>query len=418
MKNIIYLILFSIVLVFAVSCDNDSEEIFDQTASERKTAAVEEYLGILQDSEFGWSFQYFPEKELSYGGYNFVVKFGEDRKASVWTELAVDISQSVESYYDVISYGGPVLTFNTYNNFMHYFATPSADEYDAKGGDYEFRLISYENGVVTLKGTKTGNEMRLIKLEQPVENYLNDITDMVSRISGVTLAVNVDGVYAATQNTARNIVFDLQDIDSENGNSYKIPYIISAEGIHFYEPIDIAGIMYQDFVYNSENNILESSVGNVFFDIVVPPINLNSTVWYLDVSVEANRSSEIFNSWVSAYNANANTWGEELYTVITLGEVSAVYGDYGISFYSYPGPYRAHYNMNFVGVPGHSDYLDFIKIDGGFNWTWYTHLEVFINEIADNAPYITEIDNDEDPSEVKFTSVSNPDVWFIIKTTY
>ena len=264
MKNIIYLILFSFLSVVVVSCDNDSEEIFDQTASERKSAAVEKYLDALQDSEYGWAFQYFPEDELSYGGYNFVVSFGEDKKVSVWTELAADISQSVESYYDVISYGGPVLTFNTYNNFMHYFATPSGTEYDAKGGDYEFRLISVEDGVVTLKGTKTGNQMRLIKLNEPAEDYLGKVGDMVNSLTGVSLAINVDGVYTTTQNASRNIIFDLEEANSESVESSKIPYIISEQGLRFYEPVDIAGVPYQEFTYDSDNNRLVSADGDVF----------------------------------------------------------------------------------------------------------------------------------------------------------
>ena len=111
------------------------------------------------------------------------------------------------------------------------------------------------------------------------------------------------------------------------------------------------------------------------------------------------------------------TWGEELYSVVVFGEASATYGDYGISFYSYPGPYRAHYNMNFVGEPGQPDYLTFDKIEAGNNWQWYTHLEVCIDIIADNSPYKTEKDDEENPSQVKFTSVSNPDVWFVLKTS-
>ena len=56
-------------------------------------------------------------------------------------------------YLRYIAKGGPVLTFNTYNKFMHEFATPSVSSYQAKQGDYEFYLTSKSDNTITLRGT-------------------------------------------------------------------------------------------------------------------------------------------------------------------------------------------------------------------------------------------------------------------------
>lgn len=52
--------------------------------------------------------------------------------------------------------------------------------------------------------------------------------------------------------------------------------------------------------------------------------------------------------------------------------------------------------------------------EDGFNWRWYTHLYPLVNLIVDNAPYTVEKDDEDNPTVVKLTSVSNPDVWFTI----
>ena len=67
MKNIIYIALFSFALsILGTSCDNETELLFDETASQRKTAAVEQFQKALKNSDEGWLFlyHYFPQKDL------------------------------------------------------------------------------------------------------------------------------------------------------------------------------------------------------------------------------------------------------------------------------------------------------------------------------------------------------------------
>lgn len=416
MKKIIHLALVACVLsIISISCDNETEMLFDQTATERKTAAIDEYMTELKSADYGWIFQYYPEENQSYGGYNYVVKFDNNDSVAVWSELSSDLSQSVTSYFDIISYGGPVLTFNTYNAFMHYFATPSGEEYNAKGGDYEFLLLSSEDDVITIKGTKTGNTMRLIKLNEPAEDYLTMVSIIDQIIHQGSFNSTVDGNTVATTASNRNFTFTYE----EDGQlqTLTVPYIVTKTGISFYEPVEVMGTSYQNFVLDLEDDLtLLSDVGSMSIQIVVPPVNLQEAAWTLDVSGETNCSEAVLEAWIQAYESNSAQWGETLSPQMTVGGVRPEYGDYGISFYSYPGPYRAHYNLSFEGVIGHPDYINIVPQGDGFNWQWYTYFSVVVNLITDNSPYLTETDDADNPAVVKLTSVSNPDVWFVLTT--
>ncbi len=417
MKINIYLGIFCCLLSFlSVSCDQETEMIFDQTASERKTEALEEYSALLKNSEEGWILQYFPDKDLAYGGYTYVVKFNANDSVSVWYESMEDFSQPTMSLYDVISYGGPVLSFNTYNNLMHIFATPTPSEYNAKGGDYEFRIISANEDSITIKGIKTDNKMLLTKLNEPAEDYLAKVKENVDFLSGASITFTMDEFTSKVLQDGR--ILTIQYMEGGEVVTVSTPYIITDEGISFYEPIEISGIVYQDFTLNKQTSRLISQDGSVYFDIINPPIKLNDATWFLNVINESNCSKTVYNAWAAAYQANSDQWGEQLGNVIVMGDVFPLYGDYGISFYSYPLPYRAHYNMAFEGVVGEPDYMNFVKVSGGFNWKWYTQLEVFVDVIAYNSPYNVEIDDKENPSVLTFTSVDNPDVWFVLGSTY
>ena len=419
MKKNIYIVLFGLLLSMgAASCDNDSDLLFDETASQRKEGANTEYNDALKSSELGWLFQYFPEETQKYGGYNFVVKFNQHDSVTVWSEKmdGFDFTKPETSLYDVISYGGPVLTFNTYNSLMHEFANPSASEYLAKGGDYEFLIQSYQDGIMTVKGTKTGNTMSLIKMTETAEEYLTKSKAISDFTSGASFGTIIDG--NAVNVFLTDHVFTFSYTEDDEVKFDEAPFIFTDKGIHFYEPITVLGTTAQDFILNTETNQFTSIDSDMAIAIIFAPVNLTLARWGIDTSVETDRSAAVKEAWDQAYIADANTWGEDLYSTVFMGLCSETFQDIGISFYSFTSSgsaYRAHYNLSFGGVLGHDDYLNVIKIDEGFNWTWYGHFEPFVNLITDNAPYAVEMDDADNPTEIKMTSVANPDVWFILR---
>ncbi|WP_321281023.1 DUF4302 domain-containing protein [Marinifilum fragile] len=414
MRKNIYLVLFGLLLgIGAVSCDNESEDLFEQTAAERKNEAIKEYDEALKSAENGWLFQYFPEEEQKYGGYNYIVKFKEQDSVIVWMEGEADPETSM---YDVIAYGGPVLTFNTYNSLMHEYATPSVAEYNAKGGDFEFLLMSNEDDVITLKGIKTQNKMRLIKMTETPEEYFAKTKEVMDFLVGASMGTTIKETPVTVIPGNRVLTFNYND--GKENVSEDVAFLPTDKGIRLYEAIEILGVSAQDFTLNKEAKQFTSDNGELTIDIAFAPVDLTKARWSINIAEEADRSAAVKAAWDVAYGANAKTWGEALYSEVFLGLCYEKSGDIGSSFYSFTSAgkaYRSHYNLSFGGVVGHDDYLNVIKLNGGFNWKWYGHLESMVNFISDNAPYKTEVDNADDPTVVKLTSVNNPDVWFVLR---
>ncbi len=412
MKNIIYIILFSCALsILTTSCDHETEMLFDETASQRKTAAVEQYQEVLKNSDEGWLFQYFPDKEKQYGGYSYVVKFNDNDSVAVWYEGMDDVTSPAVSFYDVISYGGPVLTFNTYNPFMHYFATPSGAEYNAKGGDYEFLLMSSEDDVITLQGTKTGNKMRLTKMTESADNYITKVKEVSAILGGGSFDATINGENVSVAEMNRNFTF--QYTDNGNDTSIVVPYIVTDTGISFYEKVEIMGQMVQDFILDKENGQLISTEGDVKLSIIYSPIQFIGTYWVIDTDNKTNRSEAFMEVFTQVDEANKVAHPQyPLSKVIYLGEPFE--GD-DLGFVMGLGPYYIQYYLSFTGVSGHEDYLNVGKIGGGQNWQAVPHVNPLLNLIVDNAPYQVALDDAENPTGYRLTSVENPSVWFIIQ---
>ena len=118
------------------SCLHDNEETFDRSAAERIDDAVSNAKNILLSADNGWHLEYYLGIDYAYGGYNFLINFGSDGKASVASEIAPS-DMTTSSSWDIVKDQGPVLTFDTYNEIMHYLAQPYQDDVDGLEGDYE-----------------------------------------------------------------------------------------------------------------------------------------------------------------------------------------------------------------------------------------------------------------------------------------
>lgn len=88
---------------------------------------------------------------------------------------------------------GPVLTFDTYNDLMHLFATPSSENYEAYHGDFEFVVDSIGDDAIKVHGKKTGNIFYFRKLETSPEEYINKVQKMEDNfiVSGLQGTVGV-----------------------------------------------------------------------------------------------------------------------------------------------------------------------------------------------------------------------------------
>lgn len=228
MRKFLLYIMGVISMLSFQSCLHDDKELFDESAAERLEHATEETKQILESSTSGWAFQYYLGDEYTSGGCTYLVKF-KDGKADVALDLADDPTVITHSSYDVVKDQGPVLTFDTYNEWMHYFANPNSDG-TTKGGDFEFSVMKISNDTIDLKGRTTGNKMRLIRLPENTDwkTYLEDISGIESEMFTsyqLTEDGNVEGILTFDADTRR-----VSFVDKDN-NTSTYPYCVTPTGI-------------------------------------------------------------------------------------------------------------------------------------------------------------------------------------------
>ena len=408
-KNIIKSFVIIGLILFTAACNNVTEDaIFSESASQRIETTINEYSTLLESSENGWVLEYYPEANQIYGGYNFVIKFDTGEVSVVSSELEAP-SATESSTYDIISYGGPVLTFNTYNTFLHTFSTPSAQNYQAQQGDYEFTLMSKDENTIIVKGVKSGNIMKLIKLTETPEVYLTKVKDINDYFLGTSGVINISGNDYAVNLTNRHLAFSITDEDSVNE-----AYVFTDKGIKLYTSITIDGNEVSEFILDKTENKLTSLNGEIVIDLLKTPFNLVQN-WTINTLSQSDMSSSFFSNYVDIYNANVAAWNEVLSRTITFGNTT-INGNTtpGIMFLS-SNVYRAQYNLAFSGLLGQPDQLNITKVGGAFNWRFYTHLEPMVDFIVNNAPYKAELNNTVNPTEVKLTSTVDSSVWFVIR---
>lgn len=408
MKKIINKLKFcALILLVASSCtDIGDDPAFETSAAERASQAVVDITETLTSSTEGWIFEYYPDNLQQYGGYNYVLTFDNNSMVDVYSERQVDFSTPETSTYDILSIGGPVLTFDTYNSVMHEFSTPSAAEYQAKGGDYEFILSQTDlEDILNARGTFTGNNLKLIKLTETPQSYLTKVQETVDYLDGAVYIMTTDGEITQLPVSNRNITFPGEDLEEE----IRVAFIYTPTGIKLYEAITVNGNEITEFTLDTDANQLVSLDGTTVLDILFPPIN-TSQDWIINVVGAGEVSDTFFNTFVSIYNANGSVWGEVLSTDIEFGNTRT---PTGIQFFS--SGYLAEFNVSFPLLFDTPELLSIERVGAGFNWSFYTHLDPLVALIVDNAPYEVEGTPAADPTVVKLTSSSNPAVWFTIR---
>lgn len=233
------------------SCLKDQEEIFDTPSSLRMQEYLDNAKATLTSSPQGWIFDYYPDRDLSYGGYVYTVKFDE-ANVTVGCELAPGKFET--SLYKLTDDNGPILSFDSYNSLMHYFSTPSSGQYQAFDGDFEFRIMDVADDLITLKGNRTGNTMYLHRLNEAPDAFIH----AAGKIYDTNVVPSANGAVGAIALTCKNDInthymeFFWGEDNSQSSGEY---YLSTSTGIRFKNPITIEGatISELNYAYDDSN---------------------------------------------------------------------------------------------------------------------------------------------------------------------
>ena len=245
---------FCVVLaLFALaSCSPEVDDVFDESASERIRKAIEEDLRVLQSAPNGWLLEYYPSATQMYGGYTVLLSFDKDGNVKASCDI-FDSGKEVQSQYDVRQSTGPTLTFDTYNEIFHFFSDPSNPfgiGSNGKGmeGDYEFLILECTAEKVVLKGKKTGVKMSMTPMpeEKPWKQYLDEAQKVADEayLGMYEVQVNGEVKYTVVREYHRFV------LTHEDGTQENLPFTYTADGIKFYEPIELGNTQMQSLTWN------------------------------------------------------------------------------------------------------------------------------------------------------------------------
>ena len=218
------------------SCLHDDNEVFDTPAAQRIQQTVAEHKQLLESASNGWELHYYAGVEYSGAGYTMLIRFA-DGKAHVSSDMAASTKVSTSSY-DVIKDMGPVLTFNTYNQIMHFLAEPNQVNVEGEQGDYEFLILEANQDYIRLKGKKWKNEMEMTRIPDGVnwKTYLDGIRAVNNKLSFI-YDNKVNGTTVSTLYLSK----DSRRIGLTGENQPESAYYVTSKGIHLQQPFDVGG---------------------------------------------------------------------------------------------------------------------------------------------------------------------------------
>ena len=256
------IVLSGVALLSLTACQKDQDDVFAESSSVRLEAYMEKVRSLLQDSSNGWLMSYVPgsTEATCYFGLVFT-----DQTVTAYSQS--DPANGVTSPYKFTEDNSAMLSFDSYNSVLHYYATADSDHYQARGGDFEFVIMNVTDERITLKGRRSHNLCYLDKLSEAPSTYLQKMNDAESALAivafeGVVKGGLVEGFLDASSHT-----ISIGRKGAESAEMVSARYMVVAGGIHLNSPITFNGVSFSDFVYDDAAGTFTGS-GIVFKKII------------------------------------------------------------------------------------------------------------------------------------------------------
>lgn len=246
----------SIILFLALGlslsgCVNEVEEVFDTPASERLDQKMKECQQLLTAPEHGWMIQYYPAADQRFGGSTYAAKFEADGNVTVTGDVAPnttgDVKKTVTSHYSINASSSVVLTFDTFNDYIHYWSDPDPYSDNKFEGDFEWAYVEGDAKQMTFRGIKTDNKVVFTALETDIVTAIQQVVDLKYEVSDkLYMGYKMNGDAELYDDAIYSVLTYYPDGNSE-GAYEKIPYAYTPTGITFYNPVTINGVTVQNF---------------------------------------------------------------------------------------------------------------------------------------------------------------------------
>ena len=390
------------------SCLKDQEDVFDKSSSLRMQEVLDKTKAALTGNENGWTLDYYPSRDLSYGGIAYAIQF-KGTEATVYSQNA---EKGETSLYKLTNDDGPVLSFDTYNSLMHAYATPSSSEYEAKDGDFEFIIMDVQSDLITLKGKRSGNMMYMHRLSQPAKEYIAAVQNIEEKMYSGKYAFVIDGDSILVRRTGNVFLFT----DPKTGESTEMPFITTTTGFELKDTVTIMGKNVEGFNY-SENGIWANPTDNSIALVAIPqPLTefLTTHYWFFKASAMSEKAMTFFNK---AKDGSAGEGEEIKYMILGPNDILDGYsGAFGFTFIS--GGYGGSLHIKADALTDDIITLYFAGTGEG-NGLWYferANYNSIIGVLTGPAgiSYTLTADDLKSPTWIKMQQIDDPEMYFTV----
>lgn len=466
MKKIFFFTLSLSTILGFTACQSEQDDLFDTSAAERLSASKVTYTERLPQATAGWAMEFYPTNSGSAprgSGYLMLAQFSSNKSVRIAMQDPIcglfdgysgdDYYYEDTSLWEVISDQGPVLSFNTYNDCLHYFANPAIYETGlGYEGDYEFEIISLEDHAqfAMLKGKKRGTYVRLSRLDDGTDfhTYLTDVRNFEKSI----LAPSAPNDFLLVIGKERYIVFDYSDnflyYYPEGGDmiseEQSVPYLITKRGDNYYlrfrdafKRDSIEGTL-QELRYDKQQDTFVG-VENADFKLMPLPAEqfffdnmaVDGNVWQM--SVAADKSDDIktviqqmqdeLKASKTSYEIDGNNDNNKLFTMRMADD--KLFLDFTVKF--------RRSNKNYTSTLTYAYTIE--KSDNGITMSYdnseeggttdgaktfydtFPSVKTFVDLFSDQFTVAGVVSN-FDLTTVKLTSVNTPSRWMLMRFAY
>ncbi len=403
MNNIKYIALFILFTTLWSCNDNEVDNIFNDTPTERLNKRIEELKALLKSSDQGWKTTYFTD-DSQLGGYTFLMKFTDNQ-----VEMASDFNDEITtetSEWDVLLGATVKLSFTTRNKIHLLSDSDNAPTSNLSGqgykGSFEFLYYGTENDEIIFRTVKGFTEVRFKKAsENDWTNFQNyqDMKNYLNSSSGHLAYQIGNEIYNFSYN-GKNAIRFATSLEGNSNLNFGVGF--SSDGIIVSPAIDVNGTKYSEFTLNEAESKYVSLDGNFSITVVASPLDM-SLVWRTQINPTLNSES-----FIQSFNG-VKVVHDVVFPTLPLGDIIA-FGD-GEIVYDLGGRFVAIHNMSYSGVLGDDTVLNISKQTPGLNWSFVPHLNPMVDLIVEKSPYKVQSIN---PDVARLTSESDSDFWFII----
>lgn len=245
------------------SCLKDQADLFEQPSSARLNSYLQGVSDQLSSAPYGWELEYYPG--TAYAGVTFILDFTDQKVTAV---CETNLKKEATSTYVLTNDVGAAISFDTYNEVLHYYATPSASKYQARGGDFEFQIIGVEDGLITLRGKRSRNVCYLRRLTKSGMDHLRAIQEMDKKLSVAAVAATITGGLVEAYLEPAKRLFSIGRKGAADDEMTDVRYILTETGIKFAEPFTFQGVTFSELTFDADAETLTGS--DIVFEKTLP----------------------------------------------------------------------------------------------------------------------------------------------------